>query len=437
MINRPLCFFKLLLPKLEEIFLDFHNKVILGILSGIIVMLIACGLVIDGSAALEGFLRLQMAPARLINDFIESEGIGAAFINAALVGALGLGLILISKVQLSGPTFAAVFTLIGFGFFGKTPVNVIPIFAGVYLSTKFVDKTFQQYILIALFGSALGPLVSFLSFGLGCGYGWGVLIGLTVGVAVGFILPSISVAMLHFHQGYNLYNVGLSCGFMGLFITAIVKASDNYAATDMMWYSEKSLLLICLVPFISILFIIAGLTIDGFGGFRSMMDIQSHTGRLPSDFIDKQSIGGTLINCGLIGLLGSLYVYVVGGDFNGPVIGGLFTVIGFGAFGTHLKNSYPVVLGVVLASFVFSKNLASPGPILAAIFCTTLSPLAGQFGVRIGIISGFIHLSMVLQTAEWHGGFNLYNNGFAGGLTATFIVSIIQWYQTNKAISKE
>jgi len=27
---------------------------------------------------------------------------------------------------------------------------------------------------------------------------------------------------------------------------------------------------------------------------------------------------------------------------------------------------------------------------------------------------------------------NLYNNGFAGGLTAALIISVIQWYRTNK-----
>ncbi|NOQ21938.1 MAG: DUF1576 domain-containing protein, partial [Candidatus Aegiribacteria sp.] len=30
----------------------------------------------------------------------------------------------------------------------------------------------------------------------------------------------------------------------------------------------------------------------------------------------------------------------------------------------------------------------------------------------------------------WQGGMNLYNNGFAGGLTAAFIVSVIAWYRS-------
>lgn len=143
-------------------------------------------------------------------------------------------------------------------------------------------------------------------------------------------------------------------------------------------------------------------------------------------------MGSALINSGLIGIAGSFYIHVVGGDFNGPMLAALLTIMGFGAFGTHIKNSWPVVLGVVLSTLLFGRELSSPGPLLAALFGTTLAPLAGQFGIFTGIIAGFIHLIMVLQTGSWQGGMNLYNNGFAGGLTATFIIAVIQWYRSNK-----
>jgi hypothetical protein len=38
---------------------------------------------------------------------------------------------------------------------------------------------------------------------------------------------------------------------------------------------------------------------------------------------------------------------------------------------------------------------------------------------------------MVERTAAWHLGLNLYNNGFAGGLTATVFVAVIEWYRSN------
>jgi hypothetical protein len=39
---------------------------------------------------------------------------------------------------------------------------------------------------------------------------------------------------------------------------------------------------------------------------------------------------------------------------------------------------------------------------------------------------------MVEQTASWHGGLDLYNNGFAGGLTAALIYAVIEWYRSNR-----
>ena len=42
----------------------------------------------------------------------------------------------------------------------------------------------------------------------------------------------------------------------------------------------------------------------------------------------------------------------------------------------------------------------------------------------IGVAAGFIHLVVVHNVGIIHGGLNLYNNGFAGGLVATAIVAI-------------
>lgn len=410
-----------------------RNNILLGLIVLIIISLIITGLMVDGvQAACRGFIDIQLTPARLISDFIETAGIGAALLNSAVVGICGLVVILTSKVKLSGPTFAAVLTLMGFALFGKTPVNIAPIIAGVYLSAKFVGKSFREYIIIALFGTALGPIVSFIAFEFGLTGGIATAAGIGIGIITGFILPSIAVSMLHLHQGYNLYNMGLSCGFFGLFAAAFILATGHEFHGNVSWYSESSLILTLLIPILSIIFIATGLIFGGKKAIKSFWAIQKIPGRLPSDFMDMESMEGTLINCGLIGLVGSAYIYLIGGDFNGPVIGGLLTVIGFGTFGTNLKNAWPVVFGVIISALVFGNQLSSPGPILAAIFVTTLAPLAGQFGAITGIIAGFIHLPMVMETGGWYGGMNLYNNGFAGGLTATFLVAIIQWYKTNR-----
>ena len=73
---------------------------------------------------------------------------------------------------------------------------------------------------------------------------------------------------------------------------------------------------------------------------------------------------------------------------------------------------------------------ADAGPLLAALFATTLAPLSGRFGPLVGALAGMVHLTLVMRTAPWFAGLNLYNNGFAGGLTATLFVSLITWWST-------
>jgi len=84
----------------------------------------------------------------------------------------------------------------------------------------------------------------------------------------------------------------------------------------------------------------------------------------------------------------------------------------------------------------FGHELSAPGVILAALFGTTLAPLAGEFGVAFGVIAGFLHLVIVLRSGAWHAGIGLYNNGFAGGLTATLLVAVIEWYRANSPSKK-
>ena len=401
-----------------------------------IIGLALTGLVLDGPApTLQGFLRLQVRGARLINDFTQA-GTGAAMFNAALVGLIGLIIVFFSSISLSGPTIAAIYTMIGFGFFGKTPLNILPLIGGVWIAAKIANKTLGSYSLIALFGTALGPVVTFIMFEMGLPLTFSIPLGLLGGLVAGFILPGVAGSMLQLHQGYNLYNTGFSCGFIGLFASGLLIAVNKMEPIKIVWNTTAEPALILLIPILSVFLIVSALVIDGFSNIREtlkeLLDLQKLPGRLPTDIFDAGTAGSALINMGLLGLASWLYVWLVKAPINGPVIGGILTVMGFGGFGKTLKNVWPVVVGVMLATLVFGKDLSAPGPILAALFCTTLAPIAGQFGILAGIIAGFIHLFMVETTASWHGGLDLYNNGFAGGLTASLIMAVMQWYKTNR-----
>lgn len=401
-----------------------------------IIGLAVMGLALDGpTQTLKGFLHLQVRGARLINDFTQA-GAGSAMFNAALVGLIGLIIVFFSTISLSGPTIAAIFTMVGFGFFGKTPLNALPIIGGVWIAARLAHKTLGSYSLIALFGTALGPVVTFIMFEMGLPLSLSIPLGLFSGLVAGFILPGVARSMLQLHQGYNLYNTGFSCGFIGLFLSGLLIASNKMEPITIIWNTANESALVLFIPILSLFLILSALIIDGFSHIRetiqALFKLQNLSGRLPTDLFDAGTAGSALINMALLGLVSSLYVALVKAPFNGPVIGGILTVMGFGGFGKTLKNIWPVVAGVVLATLVFGKQLSDPGPILAALFCTTLAPIAGQFGIVAGIVAGFIHLFMVETTAVWHGGLDLYNNGFAGGLTASLIMAMLQWYKTNR-----
>ncbi len=238
--------------------------------------------------------------------------------------------------------------------------------------------------------------------------------------------------MLRLHEGYNLYNIGLTCGFFGLFAAALLAASGGALSISIIWNKHPGPAMTFLIPALSVLLAAWGFALEGKGavsGFRKLLKL---TGRLPSDFLDMTSPGAALLNMGILGLIGSAYVAAVGGDFSGPVLGGLLTLIGFGAFGKHPRNSLPVMAGVFASTLLFGKPLTAPGPILALLFGTTLAPLAGEFGPLVGFVAGFLHLVLVERTGAFHMGLDLYNNGFAGGLTAGLVSAVLEWIRSNK-----
>jgi len=384
-------------------------------------------------ATLKGTLRLQASSARLISDFTLHTPQVALF-NATTVGALGLIIVFYASISLSGPTLACILTMMGFSFFGNTLLNCIPIIVGVWIASRVAGKTFGAYSIIALFGTALGPLVTYVMFSIGLPYAASIPLGLFCGVLAGFLLPAIASPLLILHQGYNLYNMGFSCGFLGLFWANILRAAGKMEDLTIAWNGETSLPMLIFIPAVSFLFLIfARFNGRAKQNINELRAIQLLTGRLPFDFFDTGQFGGTLVNISLLGLAGWAYVLLIGAPLNGPVVGGILTLMAFGGFGKTLRNTFPIALGVLLSTLLFGKSLTDPGPLLAILFGTTLAPIAGQFGVLAGIAAGAVHLVMVEATALWHGGLDLYNNGFAGGLTATLFVAILQWYKTNSA----
>ena len=143
-----------------------------------------------------------------------------------------------------------------------------------------------------------------------------------------------------------------------------------------------------------------------------------------------------MLNMGINGLFATCFVLAVGGELNGPTIGGIFTIVGFSATGKHLRNIAPIMLGVFIGSLTKEWAITDPSPMLALLFSTTLAPVAGEFGIIAGLLAGYLHSSVALNVGIVYGGMNLYNNGFAGGIVAIFLVPVIQSIRDRQARAK-
>ncbi|TVQ20702.1 MAG: DUF1576 domain-containing protein, partial [Spirochaetaceae bacterium] len=153
-------------------------------------LLLITGILIDPIAVTApGLLRIITARSLLLSDYLAVGGAGATMINAGLCGLVSVALMKLSGVEVTGPFIAAVYTVVGFAFFGKNVYNIWPILGGVFVYTRVQRIPFRNSLLVALFGTTLAPLVSYFSFVAGLPVGTGIVLGIVLGGLVGFVLP--------------------------------------------------------------------------------------------------------------------------------------------------------------------------------------------------------------------------------------------------------
>ncbi len=376
----------------------------------------------------DGLLRIIKSPTTLITDFMVVGGIGPSFVNAALIGFYNLFLLRRYRMRINGLLIAAFFTVLGFSFFGKNILNILPIYLGGYLFAKYQQIPMKNVILVIMFSTALAPIVSFITFGGLFDEGFSYFMGLLSGITIGFIIVPLASHMIRFHDGYNLYNLGFTAGVVGTVITSLLRSFKVEIAPVNVIYLENSPWIISLLIVLFIyLIVMAFLTNKNV--LKDYKAIYGYKGRTITDFTSLLGYGVTFLNMGILGLASLAFVLLLGGVVNGPVMAAIFTIVGFAAFGKQPKNCAPLVAGVLMAGVFFGYDFSSTTFIISALFATTIAPIAGAYGPVIGVMAGILHLTLVTNIGIIHGGINLYNNGFSGGLVAGFLVPIIDAFK--------
>ena len=393
---------------------------------GYAALLFVAGLVLGPpSKVLSGLVKIVLTEDALITDYVLVAGLGAALVNAAIVTAISLLILHAARVPANGITLVVIGLMSGFSLFGKNFVNIWPILLGTWLYAKSRREPFGKYAATGLMGTALAPVVSYFVLD----NGWGTLpTGILVGAVIGFILPALSAYTYKVQNGMNLYNIGFACGLIAVLIVPLISSLGATPTTQYRWATGQAVPFAVLLGGLSLALLAGGL----FGckpkpscAWRGYLRLLRTSGRAPSDYLRMFGPAPTLINAGINGLIGLGMIALIGGDLNGPTVGGILTIIGFSAFGKHARNILPVMCGVLLGSLIMHWSLSDSAVQLACLFCTTLAPISGYFGWPYGVLAGFIHASVVLYTGSPVAGMNLYNNGFSGGLVAIVLYAIV------------
>ena len=101
---------------------------------GFAALLAAAGFLLDSPAnILAGLKTIVLTEDALITDYVLVAGPGAAMVNSALVSAITICVLYLSKDVLNGMTLVVMGLMAGFSLFGKNFVNIWPILLGTWL----------------------------------------------------------------------------------------------------------------------------------------------------------------------------------------------------------------------------------------------------------------------------------------------------------------
>lgn len=404
---------------------------------------------------------IMISPCPLVTDYLSIGGLGSAMLNAGACGMVCVLFMLGLKGDSHVNTMAGFFLVVAHCFYGLNFLNMWPCFLAPFIYLRLKKLDYKQNLHICMFSTSFSPFISeFLfrytqrgsyQFGRLSLTPEGIALALAFCLLLGFIIPAILPGAQAWHKGYNLYNGGLAFGFFGFFvfnfmyktmgILSMGRISRNNEIYNRFGHSYQLYAnLFFLLIFAFCFFVGWFLNGKSIRGYRQLLKDTGHC----SDFSEKYGMPICLINIGIHGMLFLLYLNLTitltnGAGFTGPTIGVMLAALTFTAMGQHPLNVWPILVGYQCLYFVtmffcrangreITWALSTQAYINGVAFATGLCPIVGRYGIRAGVIAGFMCASMCTATSALHGGFVLYNGGFTTGITALILLPILEHY---------
>lgn len=404
---------------------------------------------------------IMISPCPLVTDYLFIGGLASAMLNAGACGMACFVFMICLKGDSHTNTLAGYFLVVAHCFYGLNFLNMWPCFLAPFLYLHHKKLDFKNNLHICMFATSFAPFISeFLFrytereqfvFGQVNLTVPGILLTITFSLLLGYVVPAILPGAHAWHKGYNLYNGGLAFGIFGFFIynfmyrtmgitppDVIVRDNPIYAS----FHHNFRLYANCFYITIFTICILMGYLLNG-RSFRSFSHLIRDTG-FRSDFAEKYGMPICLINIGFYGFLFLAYLNLViflteGAGFTGPTFGIVLGALTFTAMGQHPRNIWPILFGYLCLYLVtmffchidgreLTWSISTQSYLNSVAFATGLSPITGRYGIRAGILSGFLCASICTATIMLHGGFVLYNGGFTAGITALVLLPILEHY---------
>lgn len=422
---------------------------------GLAALMLLVGIILTPSLGkqLAGIKVILTNPSRIdFDSFYWTLEFGPPFVQAGLALLSALLVLFLTGTDLLGPQMAAIAMMVGFSFYGKNILNMWFPIAGVLLYGLLMNKKLSTVSTLALYATCTGPVFSTLVFGmpqLGPGSFQAWLLGALLSVAIGVLTGFFADYFPKLHHGYLLYNAGLSATWAVVLVYSLLKVSglplEKPEYTDA--YTTGHNTLFALLLFVLFLYlIIVGVCLKGIPRFTKLFWYDSPG----SGHMEQFGFGACLVEMGVVGIFGILYVLLVGGDFNGTVFTCIWAAAGFAAFGSTLRTQLPLILGVAIGAFLtgglsavagdgsfvagaFAK-LGSRGMVLSALFTCGVAPIVGNYGFLAGLLVGLVHSVLVPNIGVLHGWMSLYNNGFCLGLITILLYPLYSRLSLGKVV---
>ncbi len=170
--------------------------------------------------------------------------------------------------------------------------------------------------------------------------------------------------------------------------------------------------------------------------------ILSSPTKAATNFFDLGGYGATFLNMGLVGLICTGLYCIPGEKSNAAATLVTILTTGFGAWGIHILNMWPMIFGVMLYCLVRKKNVGDYTN--AMLFSTGLAPFISELMVRypntevvgftptgillalgLGLVVGFYIPAGLDSSPRIHKGFTLYSAALPIGMIAFLLQGIL------------